>query len=209
MKPGSPQIVQTARGPLELYFNPVVSQVDEWDLDEGIGDFGDFCSLLPRKESMLNASRDSETKLCLAVDSSQRIVAYCLRRPPNCDERWAEMTPPVLFEILAETARGWREAKLMKALLSLLFSEPGNDQRILYIVGYSWTWDMQGTGKDPMQYRETLKSLLAPHGFREYPTNEPNVSLREENILMARIGEGIERPTRKRFTNLLFGIRED
>ena len=209
MQPGNSQILNTPQGEVTLHFDASAQQVESLDLDEGIGDFCDFCSLLPHKESLEAAARDSETRLCIAVSRAGRIVAYCLRRPPNCDERWSEMTPPVLFEILAETSRGWREAKLMKALLTLLFAEPGNDERILYIVGYSWTWDLAGTQKDPKQYRETLISLLSPHGFKEYPTNEPNVSLREENLFMVRMGEAVERATRKRFTNLLFGIRED
>jgi acetoin utilization protein AcuA len=205
----NPVSINTPKGPVTLHFKASADMVDSLELDPGIGDFCDFCSLLPHKESLANAALDSETNLCLAVSETRRIVAYCLRRPPNCGDRWAEMTPPVLFEILAETARGWRAAKLMKALLTLLFSEAGNEKRILYIVGYSWTWDLEETRKDARAYRETLKSLLSPHGFKEYPTNEPNVSLREENLFMARMGQELERSTKKRFTNLLFGIRED
>jgi len=55
----------------------------------------------------------------------------------------------------------------------------------------------------------TIIHLLQPLGFRQYPTNEPNVSLRPENLFMARVGEEVDQATRRRFTNLLFGIQED
>ena len=84
-----------------------------------------------------------------------------------------------------------------------------NEDRILYIVGYSWHWDLDETKKTLMQYRDTIVNLLTPLGFRQYPTNEPNVSLRAENLFMARIGANIDRAVKRRFTNLLFGMGED
>ena len=74
------------------------------------------------------------------------------------------------------------------------------------MVGYSWTWDLEGTGKTAAQYRELLTRFLTPYDFKRYPTNEPNVSLRPENMFMARIGSEIDGETVKKFKNLLFGI---
>jgi acetoin utilization protein AcuA len=76
-------------------------------------------------------------------------------------------------------------------------------------VGYSWHWDLDHTKKTVQEYRETIIHLLTPLGFRQYPTNEPNVSLRPENLFMARIGEEVDKAVKKRFTNLLFGITDD
>ena len=193
---------------VRLLCDPCPQLMQSLRLAEGIGEFDDYRSLLMNPESLARVAKDPKGRLCLA-QSQDRIVAYCLIRPPAPDERWAEMTPPVLNEVLAETARGWRGRQIMTRLLALLFETPLIEDLILYIVGYSWTWDLKGAGVGAQPYRQALIGLLAPHAFKEYPTNEPNVSLREENLFMARIGSGIEKKIQKRFTSLLFGIRED
>ena len=202
-------LLTTERGPVEVvnYISP--QQVDEYDLDPGIGVFSRYRSILTNKDSLQQQAMFPGANLCLCLHHGQTIVGYCVRRPPLPGDRWDEMTPPILFELVGETARGWRNQGLMKPMLDLTVNEPENEERIIYIVGYSWHWDLDDTKKTLMEYRDTIIHLLTPLGFRQYPTNEPNVSLRPENLFMARIGEKIERPVKKRFTNLLFGITDD
>ncbi len=178
-------------------------------MDPGIGIFANYHSLLTSRQSLVDLAGDPRNQVCLALGPGGKIVAYCVRRVPPAGERWAEMAPPILHEVLGESARGWRDQKLMTPLLELVCGDPANDDRILYIVGYSWTWDLEATGKTVAQYRETIIHLLARHGFRPYPTNEPNVCLRPENLFMARLGANLDRPLKRRFTNLLFAIKDD
>ena len=199
---------QTDRGEVRVLLGCTAREVEPLCLSDGIGEFEDYRSLLFSKNSLMKAAADPKSCLCLALRQDQ-IVAYCLDRPPLEHERWARMDPPVLTEVLAETARGWRGMRIMTHLLNHLFKYLDIEQRILYMVGYSWTWDLKNSGYDATGYREALKNLLTPHGFKEYPTNESNVSLRKDNLFMARIGAGINEGTRKKFKNLLFGIRED
>ncbi len=202
--------LDTPRGPVELVSYLTPSEVDALTLDEGIGVFSRYRSILTSRESLRSQAEDPGGNLTLALaGEGGRIVGYCMRRPPQADDRWAEMTPPILFEVFGENARGWRDLGLMKPMLEMVVAEPENETRILYIVGYSWHWDTDHTKKSLQQYRDTIIHLLSPLGFRQYPTNEPNVSLRAENLFMARIGEKIDKPTKRRFTNLLFGIRDD
>lgn len=201
--------LETAQGPVEVVTYCTPAQVEALSLHPGIGVFDNFRSLLASRQVLAHQAADPQANLCLSLHQGRQIVGYCLRRPPQAGERWTAMDPPILHEILAETARGWRGQKLMRPMLKLVVEEPQNQERILYIVGYSWTWDLAETGKTSQEYRQTLISLLAPLGFKEYPTNEPNVSLRPENLFMARIGERVAQPLRRRFTNLLFGIGED
>ena len=65
------------------------------------------------------------------------------------------------------------------------------EDKIVFIVAYSWTWDLDYTKESASRHRNKLVNLYAPHGFKEYPTNDPNVTLRPENIFMARIGKSI------------------
>jgi acetoin utilization protein AcuA len=201
--------MQTPQGPVVLatYVSP--DQLGVWHMDPGIGNFSSYRSILTSKRSLADIAADPEANLTVGLFGGDTVVGYCVRRPPAEGERWAEMDPPILHEVFGEIGRGWRDLKLMKPMLGEVVLEPDNERRILYIVGYSWHWDLDHTKKTVQEYRETIIHLLTPLGFRQYPTNEPNVSLRPENLFMARIGQEVDKAAKKRFTNLLFGITDD
>lgn len=201
--------LETSRGPVTIIARAAPEQVADLVFDEGIGVFSQFRSLLTKVESLYRWAEDPDSDIAVAVHEGSRIVGFCVRRPPEAGERWAEMDPPILYEIFGETSRNFRDQKLMKPLTRELALAPENEDRILYIVGYSWHWDLDYSRKTLTQYRDTIIHLLTPLGFKQYPTNEPNVSLRSENLFMARIGANLARPIKRRFTNLLFGIVDD
>jgi acetoin utilization protein AcuA len=74
------------------------------------------------------------------------------------------------------------------------------------MVGYSWTWDLDGTRKTAQQYRQMLIRLFEPFGFIEYQTNEPNICLKPENLFMGRVGDKVDEQTCRAFKWLRFGI---
>jgi acetoin utilization protein AcuA len=74
------------------------------------------------------------------------------------------------------------------------------------MVGYSWTWDLEGTRKTAQQYRAMLIRLFGQQGFQEYQTNDPNICLKPENVFMARIGKNISQTIKDRFKWLRFGL---
>lgn len=203
------QRVETRQGLVEVATYVSAEEVERMELDPGIGNFASYRSILTSKESLMHQALFPGANLCLSLLEGRRIVGYTVRRPPLAGERWAGMDPPILYEVFGENARGWRGVGLQKKMLQMVVNEPENEDRILYIVGYSWHWDLDETKKTLQDYRDTIIHLLTPLGFRQYPTNEPNVSLRPENLFMARLGENLERPIKRRFTNLLFGIGED
>ena len=97
-----------------------------------------------------------------------------------------------MMEVAAiEVCRSWRSFKIAPAFLKMLVGHPQIEEKIVYMVGYSWTWDLNGTRKTAQQYRQMLIELFEPHGFKEYQTNEPNVCLKSENIFMCRVGKNI------------------
>jgi acetoin utilization protein AcuA len=59
----------------------------------------------------------------------------------------------------------------------MLVVHPQIEEKIVYMVGYFWTWDLNGTRKTAQQYRQILINLFQPHGFQVYQTNEPNICL--------------------------------
>ena len=209
MKKKKPVELRTDRGLTAIIPYVTPEMLAEWEVDEGIGVFSQFSSLLRNKDELRNMAALPDGNLAVCLYAGHVVVAYAVRRPAPADDRWGQMDPPILHEIFSETARGWRDQKLMRPTLSMVVDEPANEERILYIVGYSWTWDVDQTGKTLQEYRDTIIHLISPLGFKQYPTNEPNVSLRSENLFMARIGSKVPKEHQKRFTNLLFGIYDD
>ena len=53
-----------------------------------------------------------------------------------------------------------------------------------------------------------MMRLYSRVGFREVYTNEPNVALREENLMMIRVGSRVTPEDRRRFRYLRFGIKQ-
>ncbi|MCF8035060.1 MAG: hypothetical protein K9K69_19215 [Desulfarculaceae bacterium] len=201
--------MDTPSGPVRVRDRYTPQELEELELDPGIGVFSAYRSILTSKQSLAKVAGQPQSNLCLSLYEDKHIVGYCVSRPPQEGERWSLLKPPVLFEVFGETARGWRDHKLMSPMLSMLVDDPANAERILYIVGYSWTWDLDSTKKSLQEYRDTLIHLLGRLGFKQYPTNEPNIGLRAENLFMARVGEQVSKETVKAFHNLLFGMSDD
>ena len=112
-----------------------------------------------------------------------------------------------MMEVAAiEVCRGWRSHGLASAIFKALVAHPPIEEKIDYMVGYSWTWDSSGSGKTPSQYRQMLLQLFEHGGFTEYRTNEPNVCLKPENLFMCRIGNRINQTILDRFKWLRFGL---
>ena len=91
------------------------------------------------------------------------------------------MLDGVVMEVsVIEVSREWRSVGLAGKLLSLLMDHPRIEDRIIYMVGYSWTWDLDGLGRTAMEYRNILVKLFERFQFKPYVTNEANVCLRPE-----------------------------
>ncbi len=208
-RPSQSLSVDTPSGQVLVRDRVAPQELEDMELDPGIGVFSAYRSILTSKDSLAKAAARPQSNLCLSLYEDKRIVGYCVLRPPEEGERWTGLKPPIMFEVFGETARGWRDHKLMGPMLNLVVNQPANDERILYIVGYSWTWDLDYTKKSLQEYRDTLIHLLGRLDFKQYPTNEPNIGLRAENLFMARVGEAVPKTTVKAFHNLLFGIGED
>ena len=93
-----------------------------------------------------------------------------------------------------------------KEILRLLLAHPLREDRILYMVGYTWTWDLSDGNCTAALYRERLLRLFSSFGFELYSTNEPNVMMRPENLFMARIGERVPNHIRVRFKMVRYDL---
>ncbi len=202
------EVFETRLGPVRLYEWCTPAFVAGLELGEGLGVFPAYRSIFATPEALARvAGAPGPSNLLLGLDRDDAVVGYCAFKEPPADDFWGRLGPGTLYEIAAlEVSREYRGVELGKRLLHLGLTDPIIEDRITYMVGYSWTWDLEGTGLAANEYRQILINLLTPYGFRRYPTNEPNVSLRPENIFMARIGANVDEEVVRRFKNLLFGI---
>lgn len=172
--------------------------------------FAQYRPLIPDKKSLVRAAAVEATNVTLAVDREGTIVGAGILEPPERESRWSRVGKDAIMEVAAmEMARPWRDRKLSKPLLRLLVDHPSREERIFFMVGYSWTWDLDGKGLTAMAYREMLIRLFSEQSFGTFQTNEPNVMLRPENLFMARIGESVPPALVKRFKRVRFGLDPD
>jgi acetoin utilization protein AcuA len=159
-----------------------------------------------RKQSLKQLAAAGGT-LCLALFRKTMIIGYAVIAPPSQNSRWAGVDVPAIQELKAvEVARPFRHRGVAGSLLTCLFSSSDFSGHIVVLSAYAWLWDMAHTNLSCKAYREMLMSLYARFGFESFQTNESNVSLKPENIFMARIGQRVSLEDRERFKWLRFGI---
>ncbi len=182
-------------------------EINQYTFDNQFGVNDDYKSLYTRRESLAESAVLGGANVVLALAESKNIIGYGVMAYPDSGERWAELGPKIMMEVkVIEVCRTWRSVGIAPRMLKMMLNYPQVEHKIIYMVGYSWTWDLAGTHMTAGQYREKLCDLFQPAGFQEYETNEPNVCLKPENILMCRIGKNISQMVKDRFKWLRFGL---
>jgi len=200
-------IVETASENIRLRSFCSPGEIRQYAFDKEFGMHAQYRSLYTKKESLEKDAKREGVNVVLAVDTKETIVGFGVLDFPEEGERWLDMGPGLMMELkVIEVCRSWRSSHLATEIVKLLKAGDEVNDMILYLVGYSWTWDLDGTGKTAQAYRKMLINLFEPHGFEELQTNEPNICLKPENIFMARIGERISDDLRTQFKWLRFGV---
>ena len=88
------------------------------------------------------------------------------------DERWVELGPRIIMEVkVKEVCRSWRSVKTAPVIVKMMPAHLQIEEKIVYLVGYSWIWDLIGTRKTAQQYRQMLINSFEPNGLQEYQTD--------------------------------------
>ncbi|MEW6531483.1 MAG: N-acetyltransferase [Thermodesulfobacteriota bacterium] len=178
----------------------------DFALDKGIGNFSHYRSIIQKLDVFQKIAATEGGRVAVALIRGRVLVGYSACWHPSEGERWSKLGN-LMYEMGAiEVSRNYRHLKLGRTLVNVLMEDDSFEDRIAYMNGYSWHWDLDGTGMTLGQYRKMIMGLLRPHGFKEVYTNEPNIGLREENFFMARIGSRVSDEDRARFRNLRFGL---
>lgn len=174
------------------------------DIGEGLGVF--FYYHADRlKDMWLNISRMKDGNVTLAYTAEQIVVGHVVFCPPAPIERWSQANDDRIYELGAlETSRKWRGIGVAKKLLQVACDEDSFEDRIVISTEYAWHWDYEGTGLNRITYRNLLLHLLQGVGFREFKTDEPNITMDPANMLTARIGSRVDPELYAKFEALLF-----
>jgi acetoin utilization protein AcuA len=198
---------ETDKGPVHICSFCAPERISRSTFNPHFGTHAHYKSLYTRVSSLEQIAEQPDANVTLALTEKELIVGFGVLGYPDPGERWAMLEPKIMMEVKAiEVARDWRSTGISKAIVRCLLDHPRIEDKIVYLVGYAWTWDLDGTGKSAQQYRNMLIKLFEPFGFLEYQTNEPNICLKPENVFMGRIGKNVSEKTRQQFKWLCFGI---
>lgn len=190
---------------IRSYFTP--AEIDRFEFDPEFTAGAGQKSLFAGRESIKSQAEKPDSNIVLAVSDDNHIIAFAILAYPAPGERWAELGPGIMMEVKAiEVVRRCRSAGVAGGMLKTMLDHPRIEDRIIYMVGYSWTWDLHGARMTAAQYRMMLINLFKSCGFEQYQTNEPNICLKPENLFMCRIGQNITSVIIDRFKWLRFGL---
>jgi len=176
------------------------------ELDDGLGRFAHYSSIINKLEIFAKVASEEGGRVTVALIDGKTIVGYGACWYPGPDERWRKLGN-LMYEMGAlEVSRNFRSMRVGRRIFQLVMEGDFFEDKIAYMNGFSWHWDVDGTRLTLAQYRRMMIHLLKDHGFQECFTNEPNIALRQENFFMVRIGSRVSDDDRKRFRDLRFGI---
>ncbi len=199
--------VQTPMGKLSMYAFASPDEIRRLSFDGQFGDHAGFRSLYTRSASLRRRAAEEDANVVLAVTDKENIIGFGVLAYPEPDQRWARLEPKVMMEVKAiEVARDWRRMGVGSVLVKAMLSHPRVEEKIIYFVGFTWTWDLRWTKLTASQYRKMMIRLFRPFQFNECKTNEPNICLDADNLFMCRIGKNISDSLLDDFKWLSFGV---
>jgi len=166
-----------------------------------------YSPIISSKKSLMRIAGEPDANVTLATTPGGNIVGFGILQYPDPDERWVRVGERVMMELsVVEVSRAWRGGGLARKILEYTLAHPLQDDKILYMVGYSWTWDIAGSGLPIMDYRDMMIGLFAGFGFGLRQTNEPNIMMRPENMFMVRIGTNVAEAVCRRLKQVQFNL---
>ena len=198
---------QTERGKVTISSFCSPDDIESLSFKETHMKYARYRPIVSKKQTLIKAASQPDTNVSLAFTVDGKIIGIGILEYPARDERWARVGDRIMMEVsIIEVSRPWRSMGISKEILRILMDNPFKEDRIIYMVGYSWTWDLDDKSMSGMVYRDMLIGLFSQQGFKTFPTNEPNIMMRPENLFMARVGVNISEDIQKRFKLVRFDL---
>ncbi len=206
MKFGAVDYLDTPKGRVWFVRKASPELIRSLDLEEGMGLFASpHYPPIREKKTLERIAANPAADVILAISDRGSIVGFVVIAPPSPAERWSKLGDPRLIEAMAiEVSKSWRSMGIADKIMELCLADPFFDDKIVICTGYSWHWDLEGTGLGKREYRDMLLKYLEKAGFLYYPTDEPNVNLDPDNFFTARIGPRVDEDLKESFMGLLF-----
>ena len=199
--------LRTSQGTVEICSFCSPEDIAPLSFQKTFTEYPRYSPIIAKKESLVAAALKPDANVTLAFTSDGTIIGFAILQYPDPDERWVRVGERIMMEVsVVEVCRTWRSHGIAGRLLELVTDHPLMEDRIFYMVGYSWTWDLEDAGLPVMGYRDMMVHLFSRYGFSIFQTNEPNILLRPENLFMARLGANLSEETLKRFKLVLFNM---
>ncbi len=195
--PSRSRMFDTPKGTILLRDFCPPSLVERLKADSGLRAF----ARIPEREHqlLLGIARSPDCALALAHTPTGDIVGEVTLAP--ADEWWDGIEN--VYEVAIQVSSQWRGLGIARHLLSFALELDALEDMIFFAMGLYWHWDTEGLGMSVYRYRELIVRLFASQGFVEYPTTEPNVSMEPANVLLARIGNRVDKRVVSQFLNRL------
>lgn len=183
----------TPKGPLLLRDFCPPSLVERFTVESGLHAF----ARLPEREHelLLSIARSADCALTLAHTASGEIVGEVTLAP---GDEWLEGIEQA-YEVTIEVSANWRGMGVAESLLAFALELNALEDMILFAMGLSWHWDIEGLKVPLHRYRAMIARLFATQGFTEYDTTMPDISMEPGNILLVRMGKHVDSYTKNRF----------
>ncbi len=191
--PSRSKILETPKGTLLLRDFCPPSLVEHLRADSGLQAF----ARSPEREHelLLNIAKSPDCALTLAHTPTGEIVGQVTLAPG--DEWWGELEN--VYEVAIEVSSHWRGLHLAEQLLAFALELDALEDMILFALGLSWHWDLEGMKVPLYRYRQLIARLFATQGFVEHATTEPDISMEPGNILLVRIGKNVDQRVVRQF----------
>jgi len=197
----------TQRGRITVRTKYPAASLKGLELENGLGHFAHYSSIIRNVDSFEKAAQRRGGRVTLAVLGPSLIVGYGLCWYPDANDRWS-LLGDLMYETAAvEVSRNFRGMGLARLIMDVTMDDDFFEDKITYMMGLSWHWDLEGKGMTSGEYRRLMMDLYRRYGFREVYTNEPNIALRPENVMMIRVGSRVSGEDQKLFRYLRFGIK--
>jgi len=161
-KIGSQEILLTTpRGDVRIRSGCSAAEIRKCTFDREFTFHADYKSLYTSRELLEKSTEQPESNVVLALVEQNHIIGYAVLAYPDPKERWTDLGPKIMTEVAAiEVCRSWRSLKIAPAILKKLVAYPQIEAKIVYMVGYSWTWDLNGTRKTAHQFIKFIRNIF-------------------------------------------------
>jgi acetoin utilization deacetylase AcuC-like enzyme/GNAT superfamily N-acetyltransferase len=193
--PSRSKVLKTFKGTLLLRDFCPPSLVEHLHADSGLTAF----ARLPEREHdlLLKIAKSPDCALTLAHTPAGEIIGQVTLAPG--DEWWGELEN--VYEVAIEVSSNWSGMGIAKKLLAFALELDALEEMILFALGLSWHWDLEGMKLPLYRYRRLIAHLFETQGFVEHETTEPDISREPGNILLVRVGKKVDQRVVRQFFN--------